>query len=167
MGRRTDRTVPEMTIATRFQPIEEKDIPDCTEVFVAVFCDEPWNEAWHVADAQARLEEMVHTPGFHGVLVASDDELLGFAMGHTEQWQRGKKHFYLQEMCVLPDYQRRGLGSGLVQMLCRDLMAMDVEAIYLLTARGGPAQAFYEKLGFDVNPEMIMMGRYLNEEKAV
>jgi aminoglycoside 6'-N-acetyltransferase I len=156
-----------MTTRVRFWPIEEKDIPECTKVFAAVFGDEPWNEEWHVADAQARLEEMAHTPGFHGVLVASDDEILGFAMGHTEQWQCGKKHFYLQEMCVLPDYQQRGLGSGLMQVLCRDLMAMGVEVIYLLTARGGPAQAFYERLGFDVNPEMIMMGKYLSEEKAV
>ncbi|MBN1813348.1 MAG: GNAT family N-acetyltransferase [Anaerolineae bacterium] len=155
-----------MTTLARFWPIEEKDIPECAEVFTAVFGGEPWNEAWHVADAQARLEEMVRTPGFHGVLVASDDKLLGFAMGHTEQWQHGKKHFYLQEICVLPDYQQRGLGSGLVQVLCRDLMALDVEAIYLLTARKSPAQAFYEKLGFDVNPEMIMMGKYLDEGAA-
>jgi aminoglycoside 6'-N-acetyltransferase I len=150
-----------MTTRVRFWPIEKKDIPKCAEVFAAVFGNEPWNEEWHVADAQARLEEMAYTPGFHGVLVASDDELLGFAMGHMEQWQRGKKHFYLQEMCVLPCYQQRGLGSSLVQALCRDLMAMGVEAINLLTARGGPAQAFYEKLGFDVNPEMIMMEKYL------
>jgi ribosomal protein S18 acetylase RimI-like enzyme len=45
-------------------------------------------------------------------------------------------------------------------------MAMDVEAIYLLTAREGPAQAFYERLGFNVNPEMIMMGKYLEERES-
>jgi aminoglycoside 6'-N-acetyltransferase I len=156
-----------MTTHVRFWPIEEKDIPECAKVFAAVFGNEPWNEEWRVADAQARLEEMVHTPGFHGLLVASDDELLGFAMGHTEQWQRGKKHFYLQEICVLPDYQQRGLGSGLVHVLCQDLMAMDVEAIYLLTAREGLAQAFYEKNGFATNPEMIMMGKYLDEGEPV
>jgi aminoglycoside 6'-N-acetyltransferase I len=150
-----------MMIAARFWPIEEKDIPDCAEVFTKVFGSEPWNEEWHIEDAQTRLEKMCKTPGFHGVLAATDDEILGFAMGHTEQWQRGKKHFYLQEMCVLPEHQRRGLGSGLVQMLCDNLAKMDVEAIYLLTARKGPAQAFYEKFGFQVNPKMTMMGKYL------
>jgi aminoglycoside 6'-N-acetyltransferase I len=150
-----------MTIAARFWPIEEKDIPDCAEVFVKVFGSEPWNEKWHIADAEARLEEMVHTPGFYGALAATDGEILGFAMGHTEQWQRGKRHFYLQEMCVLPEHQRRGLGSGLVQTLCDNLAEMGVGAIYLLTAQEGPAQAFYTRLGFDVNPKMIMMGKYL------
>ncbi|MBN1977191.1 MAG: GNAT family N-acetyltransferase [Anaerolineae bacterium] len=152
-----------MTTSARFWPIEEKDIPGCAEVFVEVFGSEPWNEQWHAVDAQARLEEMVHTPGFHGVLAASDEEMLGFAMGHTEQWQRGTKHFYLQEICVRTEHQRCGLGSGLMHVLCQDLTAMDVEAIYLLTARDGPAQAFYERLGFDANPGMIMMGKYLDE----
>jgi ribosomal protein S18 acetylase RimI-like enzyme len=150
----------------RFWPIEEKDIPDCAEVFVEVFGSEPWNEEWHIADAQARLEEMAHTPGFHGIFVATDYEILGFAMGHTELWQHGKKHFYLQEICVRTEHQRCRLGSGLMYVLCQDLTAMGVEAIYLLTAREGPAQAFYEQLGFDINPRMIMMGKYLDEGEA-
>jgi aminoglycoside 6'-N-acetyltransferase I len=153
-----------MTTHARFWPAEEKDIPDCAEVFVEVFGNEPWNEEWHIADAQARLEEMAHTPGFQGVLAASDGKALGFAMGHTEQWQRGKKHFYLQEMCVLPDYQRRGVGSGLVQTLCDGLKRLNIEAICLLTTQESAAQAFYEKLGFDVNPKMVMMGKHLNGE---
>jgi aminoglycoside 6'-N-acetyltransferase I len=147
----------------RFRPIEEKDIPDCAEVFVEVFGNEPWNEEWHIADAQARLEEMAHTPGFQGVLAASDGKALGFAMGYMEQWQRGKKHYYLKEMCVVPRHQRSGIGTGIMQTLCNDLAKLDVEAIYLLTARGGPAQAFYERLGFDINPRRIMMGKYLGE----
>ncbi|MFL7791801.1 MAG: GNAT family N-acetyltransferase [Anaerolineae bacterium] len=150
----------------RFWPIEEKDIPDCAEVFVEVFGSEPWNEQWHITEAQTRLEEMAHTPGFHGIFVATDSKILGFAMGHTEQWQRGKKHFYLQEICVRTEHQRRRLGTNLIHVLCQELMAMDVEAIYLLTAREGPAQAFYERLGFNVNPEMIMMGKYLEERES-
>jgi aminoglycoside 6'-N-acetyltransferase I len=152
-----------MTTRAKFWPVEEKDIPECADVFVAVFGDAPWNEAWLVADAQTRLEEMYKTPGFHGVLAASDNKLLGFAMGHTEQWQRGKKHFYLQEMCVLPGYQRRGVGSGLVQTLCDVLARMDVETVYLLTARASAVQAFYEKLGLQANAKMIMMGKKLGE----
>jgi aminoglycoside 6'-N-acetyltransferase I len=151
----------------RFWPIEEKDIQGCAEVFVTVFGNPPWNENWDIADAKARLEEIYHTPGFHGIFVASDYETLGFAMGHTEQWRRGKKHFYLQEICVRTEHQRRQVGTNLIRVLCQDLMAMDVEAIYLLTARVGPAQAFYEKLGFDVNPRMIMMGKYLDEGETM
>lgn len=163
MGRRADQTVSEMTTHVRFWPIEEKDIPECAEVFVAVFGSEPWNEEWHIADAKAHLEEMAHTPGAYGVVAVEDDKALGFAMGYAEQWRRGKKHFYLKEMCVLPGHQRSGIGTGLMKTLCDDLAKLDVEAIYLLTARGGLAQAFYEKLGFDVKPRMIMMGKYLDE----
>ena len=125
----------------RFSPIEEKDIPDCAEVFVEVFGNEPWNEEWHIADARARLEEIYHTRGPYGVIAIEDGEAVGFAMGHTEQWRRGKKHFYIKEMCALTDRQRHGLGTGLMKTLCSDRAKRDVEAIYLLTAREGPAQA--------------------------
>jgi aminoglycoside 6'-N-acetyltransferase I len=150
-----------MATSVRFRPIEHRDIPECAKVFIAVFGNEPWDEDWNVADAQARLDEIYHTPGFYGVVAADGDDVLGFAMGHVEQWQRGKKHFYLVEMCVLPNHQQRGLGASLMQTLCGDLAKTGVEVIYLLTAQDSAAQGFYEKLGFEVNPEMILMGKYL------
>ncbi len=36
-----------------------------------------------------------------------------------------------------------------------------VGKVYLLTARDGPAQAFYAKCGFYVSPRMVLMGRRL------
>ena len=148
-----------MTINAR--PIEEADLTPCAEVFVTVFGNPPWNEAWDIGDVKTRLEEMYRTPGSYGVIASEDNEVLGFAMGCAEQWRRGKKHFYLKEMCVLPDRQRRGIGTEIVETLCRNLTEMGIEAIYLLTARDSPAQAFYEKLGFHVNAKMIMLGKYL------
>ena len=114
-----------------------------------------------------RLEEMQRTPGSYGVVATEDNRALGFAVGYAEQWQRGRKHFYLKEMCVLPGHQRRGLGTGLMQTLCNELAQMGIEAIYLLTARESSAQAFYERLGFDVNPKMILMGKYIDEEVVI
>jgi ribosomal protein S18 acetylase RimI-like enzyme len=148
-----------MTISTR--SIEEVDLVPCAEVFVMVFSNPPWNEAWDIGDVKTRLEEMYHTPGSYGVIAIDENEVLGFALGYAEQWRRGKKHFYLKEMCVLPSHQRRGIGTAIIKTLCRDLAATGAEAIYLLTARDSPAQTFYERLGFHVNAKMIMMGKYL------
>lgn len=151
-----------MTINT--YPLGEAHLTRCAEVFVTVFGNPPWNEAWDVDDVKTRLEEMYRTPGSYGVIAIEENEVLGFAMGYAEQWRRGKKHFYLKEMCVLPGRQRSGIGTEIVETLRRELMEMGVEAIYLLTARESPAQAFYEKLGFHVNAKMIMMGKYLSSQ---
>ena len=148
--------------------VEQGDLTQCAEVFVEVFGSAPWNEDWELVNALARLEELYRTPGFYGVIARDDAEVpatdlrqvLGFAMGHTEPWRRGK-HFYLKEMCVVPDQQRRGIGTVMIQALCRDLAKMGVDGAYLTTRRDSPAQAFYEKCGFGTNPNMILMGKHL------
>jgi N-acetylglutamate synthase-like GNAT family acetyltransferase len=48
-----------------------------------------------------------------------------------------------------------------MQGLEQGLAAMDVEKIYLLTARGSRAEAFYQKCGFYISPKMIMMAKCL------
>jgi aminoglycoside 6'-N-acetyltransferase I len=153
----------------RIRQVRCDDIRRCAEVFVAVFSREPWNEDWRVTDALTRLEELYCTPGFYGVIACADEEMVppadseqvwGFAMGYTERWKRGR-HFYLTEMCVMPHRQRRGVGMTIMGALCQDLAEMDVEAMYLLTLRDSPAEAFYERCGFNINPRMILMGKWL------
>jgi aminoglycoside 6'-N-acetyltransferase I len=75
-------------------------------------------------------------------------------------WKQGR-HFYLKEMCIVPHRQRSGIGTAILEALCRGLAAMGVEAIYLLTLRDSPAAVFYEKSGFRVSPRMIQMGKRL------
>ena len=143
----------------RLHVMAHSDIPECAEVFVAVFGRDPWNEAWTTAEAEARLDAFFSTPGAYGTLARSEDgRVLGFAMGHAEQWCRGR-HFYLREMCVLPDRQREGIGSELFRALVGGLSKMDVSVVYLMTARKSTAEAFYEKHGFDSNPDMVLMGK--------
>ena len=102
--------------------------------------------------------DLFMTPGFYGVIAVDGTEVIGFAMGHLETWDRGK-HFYLQEMCVAPARQRGGIGTTIIQTICDDLAAMHVEKIYLLTSRDTPAADFYEKCGFYVSQKMVMMGK--------
>jgi aminoglycoside 6'-N-acetyltransferase I len=150
-------------------PVECEDVRRCAEVFVEVFGRAPWNEEWEIADALMRLEEISRMPGFYGVIAYEDEaegspgtseRVLGFAMGYTERWKQ-RRHFYLKEMCVVPDRQRSGIGTAILEALCQGLAAMGVEAIYLLTLRDSPAAVFYEKSGFHISPRMIRMGKRL------
>lgn len=100
-------------------------------LYVAVFNAAPWNDSWTEAYARVRLGEITDTPGYVGVALHQDDGLCGFAMGHSEQWFSGR-HFLLQEMCVRPDRQRRGLGSALITAL--EARLSGTESLYLLTA---------------------------------
>ncbi|MEU8664181.1 GNAT family N-acetyltransferase [Actinoplanes philippinensis] len=115
-------------------------------LYVDVFSRPPWNETWHPADATQRLHDMLTTPRAHAThTTGHDGAVTGFAIGHRER-HGATDHFLLQEMCVHPAHQRRGLGARLLTDLAQQLP--DVTHWYLLTGRDTPAAAFYQTAGF-------------------
>ncbi len=76
--------------------------------------------------------------------VACDkDKIIGFVI--FEKWDIHS--YYLSEMAVLPEYQRKGIGKKLVfSIFDKD---QDAEKIILVTAKRNKwSQSFYEKIGF-------------------
>ena len=142
------------------QPIEQQHVEQCVELFLKVFNNPPWSEDWPLGAATTRLMDLHNTPGFYGVMAVDAPEVVGFAAGSVEQWDRAK-HFYLKEMCVAPHRQRQYIGTTIMQALCSELATVGVERIYLLTACDSPAEHFYRKSGFYVSQKMIMMGKSL------
>ncbi len=70
----------------RIQVCARQYLAPCVELFLAVFNSPPWNEAWPASAAARRLEDLFNTPGFFGVIVVNKEEVIGFALGHVEQW---------------------------------------------------------------------------------
>ena len=71
----------------------------------------------------------------------------------------GRRLFYLNEMCVKTEEQDRGIGGSLMNRLSDELESAGVEQTFLLALRGAPAEAFYEKYGFDRDPRVTAMLR--------
>ena len=149
----------------RTRSIGGDDLAGCAEVYAEVYNGAPWKERWTHGDALARLQAIEDTPGFHGTLAVEDDgdDVLGFALGHTQPWFGGRKHFYIREVCVEAHHQRCGIGTAIMQRMLRELVPMGVEKAYLLTSRDSPSEDFYRKCGFTVSPNMVMMGKYLSD----
>ena len=143
-------------------PFERPYLEPCVALFLTVFTRPPWNEDWAMTTAAARFTDLLHTPGFYGVIAIDATEMVGFAAGYTEHWAR-TQHFYLKELCVAPQHQRQGIGTTLLQTICTELAARGVERISLLTSRVSPAEDFYRKRGFYVSQKMVMMGKSLKE----
>lgn len=125
-----------------------------------VFNAEPWNEAWTVESARLFLHDLLETPRALGVLALAEDKPVGFILGHSAVRDTSTQ-FYISEMCVLTKFQGQGLGRGLMKELEATLNLQDVGKIYLLTARGGAAEAFYHACGFYTSERMVMLGKYL------
>lgn len=73
-----------------------------------------------------------------------NDTIIGFAL--FEPWQ--DKAYYLAEMAVARDYQKKGIGKKLVfSIFEKDL---DANKIVLVTAKNNvQAQNFYKAIGFE------------------
>ena len=84
--------------------------------------------------------------GLLWVATVNSVELVGFAL---VQWVDGLAH--LKELDVLPNYGRKGIGTGLVQTVCQWAEETGISAVTLTTFRHVPWNApFYAQLGFQV-----------------
>lgn len=128
-------------------PFSAEHLDEAAGLVVEVFAREPWNEEWPRQGAQRRLRDILHSPGSLGVCALRGGELVGFALGRLEAY-RDEEHFYLQEMCVSADVQRRGVGTRILTHLHGQLRARGCPRAYLLTARRTPAEAFYLLNGY-------------------
>ena len=69
----------------------------------------------------------------------------------------GAMYWYLQEIIILPEYQRQGIGTKIVNYLVN--YAVSHSGAGRITTIGGVSakgkEGFYQKLGFDVIPNGI------------
>lgn len=134
----------------------DRDLDGCADTFVAAFAADPWNEVWPAAAARQRLAEVLATPGALGLTVVREGECIGFVAGYVESFHPFDR-FQLAEMAVHPDHQRRGVGSGLVQVLLDRLAARDVGEVFLVTARGESPEGFWASQSFKVSQGRTVM----------
>ena len=138
----------------------EKNLDECTFLFVEVFNKKPWNESWTFETAKSLLSQILNTPGFIGFILQKQGIILGFVVGYWEQRDKSK-NFYLKEICVSSNKQRQGIGTKLIEHLVYRLNEIDVNLIYLLTMKDEYAEVFYSKKGFLASHRMIMMTKHL------
>lgn len=141
----------------RIETFGRDHLDECARLLVSAFNAEPWNDAWTLETARQELAWTMGVPGFAG-LVSLDGQVLAFATGWREPDDR-REVYYLKTFCVSPNAQGTGVGSRLLARLEEYLDECGVNTIYLVTHRGTPAEGFYRKNGYTVNPEDVVMTR--------
>jgi len=138
--------------------LSEKDLEEVAKVFTRVFSSEPWNEPWSFETSYKRLLDISQTPGYIGIgYFDSNNQLIGFLVGNEEQWADGKR-FYINEICVLANIQKKGIGTSLLHYLKDILSQKNVDSAYLSTERGeGKPELFFSKNGYVTDESRILM----------
>lgn len=139
---------------------KEEYLNECAELFVKTFSEEPWNEPWNFESAKKRLKDITLTPGFRGVILKNGWKIEGVILGVLEQWYDGE-HFCVKEFFVDSNSQGKGVGKKLLNALENRLMDKKVGLIHFWTMKGGTAEAFYNKRGYEIPMELIIMRKEL------
>ena len=130
-----------------FRPMERADIGACSALFCTVFSEPPWNEDVSPEEAQRYFENCFSLASFRGFVAESGGRIVGLAVGFLKPWRKGME-FYLDEFCVAPSFQGKGIGSSLLGEIRARLAEEGVFGAILNTERAYAAYSFYLKNDF-------------------
>ena len=117
------------------------------EVKTAAFNGPPWNDCWTLPSAEKSLRQSFGNNGFYGLYIEDAGQVAGYVHGRLELFCDGV-HFYMQELCIAPEFQRRRFGAMLLEELKQRLREKGVVKVSLITGNNPSILDFYCNNGF-------------------
>lgn len=112
--------------------------PSISDYF-SLFLTTKWNDKYHFTDEELSI---AIKNSWYAISVYEDNSLIGFGRIIAD----GIHHALIVDLIVHPDYQAKGIGSKILQMLVAKCREHNIRNIQLFSATG--KQCFYEKHGF-------------------
>lgn len=118
------------------------DIDDYWPLFLST----GWNEIFKMdrPDIERALANSTFTVSAH-----ASDKLVGFARAVSD----GVMYAAIYDVIVHPDYQKQGIGKGLVENITKQCKESGVFSVHLFAAEG--TETFYNKAGFKARPQSM------------
>jgi len=108
-------------------------------------------------DANA-FEKLLAASDVDGFVAEESGQIVGFA---RTLFDEGKGRFYVSSMYVLPEFQGRGIGHGLLKAAEKCALKRGADRIWLgVMSQNRPALEWYRRIGFTfVEDEPFTMGK--------
>ena len=112
--------------------------------FWDLFATTGWNEKF-----KATSDELAaaNARSWYTLSAYDGDLLVGFGRVLSD----GVMHAMIYDVIVLPEYQGRGIGTQIMDLLMRRCLSANIRDIQLFCAKG--KREFYERFGFVVRPD--------------
>jgi len=123
------------------------DISICAEILCSVYNNEMWQCRWTHETAQAYLEDYFSSGKFVGFVIEEDYKIIGALFAHEKIWWNNSELF-IDEMFIMPEYQRKGYGSKILKTAEKYVTEHKLAGFTLTTNKYAPAPVFYRKNGF-------------------
>lgn len=129
--------------------LDETYLPQMAELFKASFGREPWNDDWSDEKQLARyIKEISSSYNSLNYGLIADNKLVALSIGMIRHWWEGT-NYNIEEFCVSPEYQSKGIGSRFMALIEADIKERDLCGIFLQTDNDKPAYNFYKRNGFN------------------
>jgi aminoglycoside 6'-N-acetyltransferase I len=140
--------------------MEEHDVSEAAQLIQAAYAPSPWNEQWTLENGVARIQQLLSTPNRIALKAGGDNQLTGFAIGVPHHNHRGKT-IYLDELCVLPRAQRRGIGASLLKAMEARSRSGGFFGIWLVSQPYGEAASFYQSNNYVIGKRLAVYTKSL------
>ena len=136
--------------------MQKHDITACAEILCAVYNNEMWQCRWTIEIGTAYLEDYFDAKKFVGFVFEENEKIIGAMFAHEKIWWNNSE-LYIDEMFVLPEKQRGGYGSMLINAAEEYVKEHKLAGLTLCTNKYAPAPNFYRKNGFNDNEFIMFM----------
>lgn len=145
-----------MGTSVEIRKYKPRYLKDCTRLFVDAFSREPWNDNWTFPRAKNLLRDITNMPGFKGLVIRVDKEIIGACLGRIT-CIADEDVYHVEYMFVDPRCQRKGYGQRLLSQVKDVLVQSGVRKIGLTTFIDTPAESFYKQAGFRTSGRVVNM----------
>lgn len=111
--------------------------------FMLDFADDE-NTKYNIAD----LEKFISEENNYGFIATENNKVIGFSFGYVLLKPDGRKAFYFDSIDVMPNYQSKGCGTGLMSFTRDYARKLGCYEMFLVTNKSNlSACKCYEKSG--------------------
>lgn len=137
--------------------MSEEHIEECADLFIDVFTKAPWNDTYHSREQVINyFRSYMASDYFIGYVLKKQARIIALSIGMKKPWINGME-YYIDQFCVKSDLQGKGIGSGFLKQIEREIQAEKINAMMLNTESGFPSEKFYLKNGFQLLDGLITL----------
>ena len=127
--------------------MDEAWIEKCAYLYQSAYKNEPWNEEYSIVEITHYLSRFLNSGTKRAYALVLDEEIIGIALGLIVPCV-GSDYFRLEDICLSPQYQRKGFGSQFIKLISDCVANENCDSVLLGTQKGYPAHNFYLKNDF-------------------
>lgn len=126
--------------------MKKEDVEQIVPGFIKAFNEGEWGQRWSEDSAKRSLNNLTSFPDFYGLVAMKEGKAAGAILGHVQTFNDGKT-YYIDELFVAPEFQKRGIAKKLYQKAIEELKEMGVSGSFFTTLRNSTAYQFYLSQG--------------------